>query len=273
MPSAVGVNPKARARWFDAYTDLSLQRDAAELSKLRHGAVLPKLLARLAGQTGQVLNVRAAGRDAGLEPATGDAYVQILEDLFLVQRLPAWGRNLRSRAVATPKIHVVDSGLAARLLRVTPERLARLDPAAMVEFGHLLETFVVGELLKQASWSDDVAGTGHWRTHDGHEVDLIIERFDGSVIGFEVKASRQIDTKDARGLIALRNVLGDQFHAGFVLGTGDTALRIDDRIYACPINRLWQASPDNATSPASHVETGRPRSTHPQDRQAPPGKR
>ncbi len=126
---------------------------------------------------------------------------------------------------------------------MTPERLARLDPAAMVEFGHLLETFVVGELLKPASWSDDVAGTGHWRTHDGHEVDLIIERFDGSVIGFEVKASRQIDTEDARGLIALRDILGDQFHAGFVLGTGDTALRIDDRIYACPINRLWQASP------------------------------
>lgn len=116
-------------------------------------------------------------------------------------------------------------------------------PSIRVALPTLLETFVVGELSKQASCSDDVAGTGHWRTHDGHEVDLIIERFDGSVIGFEVKASRQIDTKDARGLIALRNVLGDQFHAGFVLGTGDTALRIDDRIYACPIDRLWQASP------------------------------
>jgi len=54
--------------------------------------------------------------------------------------------------------------------------LGRLDPAALSEFGHLLETFVVGEILKQASWTGDIAGVGHWRTHDGHEVDLVIER-------------------------------------------------------------------------------------------------
>jgi uncharacterized protein len=110
----------------------------------------------------------------------------------------------------------------------------------MVEFGHLLETFVVGELLKQASWSDEVAGVGHWHTHDGDEVDVVVERFDGSVVGFEVKAASGVGMKDARGLVALRNALGDQFHAGFVLNTGDTSLRLDDRIYACPVHQLWQ---------------------------------
>ena len=174
------------------------------------------------------------------QPHAANDLVLALEDLFLVQRLPAWGRTLRARAAATPKIHVVDSGLAARLLRLTPTRLAKLDPATLVDFGHLLETFVVGELLKQASWNDDVAGVGHWRTHDGQKVDLVIERFDGRITCFEIKASRHVGARDASGLVALRNTLGDQFHAGFILGTGDVSYRFDDRIYVTPIDRLWR---------------------------------
>ena len=69
-----------------------------------------------------------------------------------MQRLPAWGMTLRARASGTPKVHIVDSGLAARLLGVSGAKLATLDPTTQSEFGHLLETFVVGELRKQASW-------------------------------------------------------------------------------------------------------------------------
>lgn len=142
-----------------------------------------------------------------------------------------------------PKVHLVDSGLAARLLRLTPQKLAQLDPASLTEFGHLLETFTIGELLKQASWSEHVADVGRWRTHDGAEVDLVVERDDGSIVGFEIKASRQVHTKDARGLVALRDTLGDRFHAGFVLTTGDIAYRHDDKIFVVPIDRLWQPTP------------------------------
>lgn len=76
-------------------------------------------------------------------------------------RLPALGRTLRSRVSVTPKVHVVDSGLAARLLRLTPEKLAGLDPTAFTDFSHLLETFVVGEVRKQASWLDEPVTLGH----------------------------------------------------------------------------------------------------------------
>lgn len=62
-----------------------------------------------------------------------------------------------------PKVHVVDSGLAAWLLGSNPQRLATLDPTALSEFGHLLETFVVGELRKQVSWLDEPVSLGHWR--------------------------------------------------------------------------------------------------------------
>ena len=83
-----------------------------------------------------------------------------------------WTAALRARATAKAKVHIVDSGLAARLLRITPAKLTGLDPTALTEFGHLLETFVVGELRKQASWLTESTTTGHWRTYDDDEVDL-----------------------------------------------------------------------------------------------------
>jgi predicted AAA+ superfamily ATPase len=197
---------------------------------------------RLTAQTGQVLNVVKASTAAGIEPRSGDNYTRLLEALFLIRRLPAWGRTLRSRTAHSPTLHVVDPGLAAYLLGITPEKLARRSPSALAEFGHLFETFVVGELLKQASWRDDVRELGHWRTHDGEEVDLIAETFDGTVVGFEIKAGREVDRKALRGLIAPRDSLGDQFRAGYLLNTGSEAYQIDDHIYVCPVDRLWQAN-------------------------------
>ena len=239
MPLAVARNGESRNRWFDDYLRVSLARDVLELAKVRQGAKLPDLLRRLAGQTAQPLNMAAAGRSVGLTARTAETYTKLLEDLFLVRRLNSWGRTLRTRAAAVPKIHVVDSGVAARLLRLSPARLARLDPAALSEFGHLLETFVVGEIIKQASWSSGIDNIGHWRTHDGQEVDIVVENQDGMVTAFEVKAGSRTSTKDARGLRILRDTLGVHFNAGIVLSTGKLAYRLDSRIIVVPIERLW----------------------------------
>ena len=239
MPLAMARTPEGRRRWFDDYVRMSLERDIRDLANVRHGELLPALLRRLAGQTAQVLNMARAGSSVGLKAATTETYTKLLEALFLIRRLPAWGRTLRARAGASPKVHVLDSGLAARLLGLTPERLVGPDPAARVEFGHLFETFVVGELLKQVSWTEDIASVGHWRTHDGQEADLVIERVDGSVVAFEVKAASRIDRRDASGLRALRETLGDSFLAGFAVCTGEVSYRLEDRIYVVPADRLW----------------------------------
>jgi hypothetical protein len=68
-------------------------------------------------------------------------------------------------------------------------------PTALQQFGHLLATFVVGEALKQASWMDGIASVGQWRTRDGAEVDLVIERGDGAVIAIEVKVCTRMATR------------------------------------------------------------------------------
>ncbi|WP_022888599.1 ATP-binding protein [Agromyces italicus] len=233
---------RARARWFDDYLRLTLERDARELAKLRQAAALPKLLTLLAARTAQLLNLAEIGESIDLAPATVESYTRILEAVFLTQRLEAWGTTLTARSGNKPKLHIVDSGIAAHLLRLSEERLARRDPAALTEFGHLLETFVVGELARQASWTEDVAGVGHWRTYDGDEVDFIAERRNGTVVAIEVKASTRVSGGDFSALRRLRDRLGDTFTAGVTLYLGERSYTFEDRLHVMPVDKLWQST-------------------------------
>lgn len=97
----------------------------------------------------------------------------------------------------------------------------------------------MGELLKQASWLEDLGGTGHWRTHDGDEVDMVIERDDGAIIAFKVKAAGRVPGDDFAALRRLRAATEDTFLAGIVLHTGTRSYTFEDRLHAMPIDRLW----------------------------------
>jgi predicted AAA+ superfamily ATPase len=200
---------------------------------------MPRLVARLGSQTAQVLNVARAAADVGIESSTAEHYVRLLEAAFVIYRLPAWGTTLRARSSAKPKIHFVDSGLAGRMLRITVARLSAAQPQAMTELGHLLETFCVGEVLKQVGWMESPAQPGHWRTHDGDEVDLVLERDDGAIAAIEVKTAERVAASQFRSLRKLREALGDRFLGGVVLHLGRRAYSQDDRLHAIPVDRLW----------------------------------
>jgi len=233
------ARPADRARWFDDYVNLVIERDVMELTRVRQRRQLPLLLRQLASQTAQVLNIAKAAARIGMEKSTAENYTKLLESVFLVHQLPAWGTTLGSRIGAAPKIHVVDSGLAARLLRLTESKLGTASAAALTEFGHMLETFVVGEVCKQLDWLDAPVQRGHWRTHDGEEVDLILEREDGKVAAVEVKAASRAPASELRGLLKLRRKLGSQFLGGVVLYTGARAYTHDRNLHVVPITRLW----------------------------------
>ena len=242
MPLAVTRSHTGRQRWFSDYVRQSVERDAVELSQVRQRQALADLLSYLAGQTGQLLNITKAAETVGIDRKTAEAYLRLLEDLFLAVRLPAWGKTLRSRVSARPKAHIVDPGLAAHLLRLSPEKLGGLDSTALTEFGNLLETFVVAELRKQASWLDAPPTLGHWRTSDGAEVDLVAEFDDGGVVAFEVKANERAMKPNFVGLEQLRQAVGTRFRGGVVFTTGRRSYTYSDRIHVLPIDRLWRSN-------------------------------
>ncbi|HLJ99460.1 MAG TPA: DUF4143 domain-containing protein, partial [Streptosporangiaceae bacterium] len=84
----------------------------------------------------------------GLEKSTTENYTKLLEAVFLIHRLPAWGTTLGARITRHPKVHLVDSGVMAWLLNLTPQKIGQAAPATLSEYGHFLETFAVGEILK-----------------------------------------------------------------------------------------------------------------------------
>jgi len=233
--------PTDRARWFDDYVELVIERDVLDLTRVRQRQQLPRLLQQLASQTGQILNIAMAAATIGMDKSTAENYTKLLEAVFLVHRLPAWGTTLGSRVGAAPKIHMVDSGFAARLLRLTSGKLAAASAQALTEFGHLLETFVVGEACKQLDWLEEPTNRGHWRTHDGDEVDLVVERDDGKVSAVEVKAGSRVRGGDLDGLMKLRRRLGAQFLGGVVLYTGARSYTLEHQIHVVPVELLWRS--------------------------------
>jgi predicted AAA+ superfamily ATPase len=241
FPIPLARTGATRARWFASYVDLVIERDVLELSRVRQRAALPRLLTSLMAQTAGLLKVADAARRSGIEERTAENYTKLLEAVFMVRLLPAWGTKLATNAGATPKVHAVDTGLAAHMLRLSSDKLARRTPTALTEFGHLLETFVVGEIQKQVGRLDEVVTVGHWRTRSGTEVDLILERADGGVVGVEVKAGTRVAGPELRSLAALADKVGDSWLGGVALYTGQRAYTYDParRVHVVPVDRLW----------------------------------
>src|SRR3546814_5863684 len=114
---------------------------------------------------GQLTNFAQLSGQLRLDDKTARRYVGVLEQLFLVRRIEPWHRNELKRLVKTPKLHFLDAGLLAALLAITPERVA----ADRTLLGPLLETFVVAEVLKLATWSEVEPRLYHYRDKDQDE--------------------------------------------------------------------------------------------------------
>jgi len=227
--------PARRTAWLEDYVTQILDRDVRDIANIDQLDRLPRLLAVLAEHAGQLVNHSSFGAALGLSSVTAQKYVAILDRLFLVRTLAPWSSNRLSRLIKTPKLHFLDSGLLATL-REDEEEALRKDRS---RFGALLESFVVSELLKLASWSERRITLSHYRTKDQDEVDVVIEDRRGRIIGIEVKASATVRAQDFRGLRQLQDAVGDRFVRGLVLHDHDRVTPFGEKLQAAPLSVLW----------------------------------
>ncbi|AXE40077.1 DUF4143 domain-containing protein [Acidipropionibacterium virtanenii] len=198
---------------------------------------MPGTLRALAAQNSEELNVAGLASDVGVPASTLRPLLDLLETLYLIQRIPAWSTNLTRRAISRPRIALLDTGLAARLVNVSADGAS---PTASGDVaGHLLEGFVASELRKRTAWAEENTRMYHYRDRMGGEIDLILESGDGRVAGIEVKATSNVGGRDAKWLAMLREKLGARFVRGLVLHTGPEAAPFGDRIEAVPMDVLW----------------------------------
>lgn len=227
--------PGRRVAWLEDYVSLILDRDVRDIANIDQLDRLPRLLDVLAEHAGQLVNHTSFGSALGLSSVTAQKYVAILERLFLVRTIAPWSNNRLSRLVKTPKLHFVDTGLLASLREDDLETLRR----DRTRFGALLESFVVSELLKLASWSMRHLTFSHYRTKDKAEVDVVIEDRRGRIVGIEVKASATVKSDDFKGLRQLQEAAGDRFIRGLVLHDHDRVTPFGEKLHAAPLSVLW----------------------------------
>jgi uncharacterized protein len=237
LPEAVArADPRRRGRFLDAYMQNLIDRQVTQLGEIERRAQLKALLGLLAARSGQLVAAGSLESDLQISRPTVARYMSLLEEVFLIKRVPGWSRNLGTRATATPKLLFVDSGIAARLLTVDSHALRR--PGAPC--GPLLEGFVISELARQLTWSTELGDLYHYRDHNKVEVDVVLENRRRQVVGIEVKAASTVRAEDFAGLRRLAERLGEDFLVGVVLYTGTATLPFGPKLRALPVSAIWQ---------------------------------
>ena len=239
-PEVQRMGRRARSIWFRSYTEGRFFKDFESLYTARgdYHSRLRALAPYLAGRSGNLLKYASLANDLELNDKLAKSYVEIFELMFLIRRVPSYRKNLARRmAVRMPKLHFVDTGLASHLLGLRNEARILLSP----HYGALLETLVFMECAKHAEWADEEVGLYHFRDKQKREVDVVLERPDGRIVGVEVKASATVRRQDFNGLAALAELAGAAFKHGILFYTGSEVLpfhRGPVRMYALPFQIL-----------------------------------
>jgi predicted AAA+ superfamily ATPase len=182
-----------------------------------------------------LVNYSQFGASIDVSHKTGQRYVALLEQVFLVATLQPWYTNALKRIAKMPKLHFLDSGLLGTVRRLTFDRVM----ADRGQFGALLESFVFSEVLKLMTGSDLRLSPYHFREQQRHEVDIVLERDDGKIVGIEVKAAATVKSADFAGLRTLAEASKERFAFGVVLYDSADLVPCGDRFAAAPLSCLW----------------------------------
>ena len=226
---------RRRQAWARSYLTSVLTRDLRDIAEIERVAELPKFVRLLAEYSGRLVNYSQFGSEIDVSHKTGQRYVALLEQVFLVSTLQPWYTNALKRIVKTPKLHFLDSGLLAAVRGLSFDRV-RADRS---ELGALLESFVFSEVLKLMTASDLQLAAYHFRDRQMREVDIVLERDDGRIAGIEVKAAATVTSGDFAGLRTLAEACKERFACGVVLYDSADFVPFGDKLAAAPLSCLW----------------------------------
>lgn len=232
FPALVTGDVRDRDLFYSSYIQTYLQRDVRDLLKVGDLDAFMRFLKACAGRTGQLLNCSDLARDCGISVGTVRNWLSVLRASHQVFLLPAWHSNLSKRLYTMPKLYFLDTGLCAYLAEwSTPSTLA-----AGAMSGSILETYVVGEIIKSWWNCGREPSLYHYRDKDGREIDLLIAH-DGCLHPVEIKKAATIHSSDvsAFGLIERR---GGKAGAGVLVSLCPDSIPLTATVENCPIGWL-----------------------------------
>ncbi|MDX2064564.1 MAG: ATP-binding protein [Fimbriimonadaceae bacterium] len=243
--AAQRTDPRRRAAWYGDYVRTILERDVRDLANIGRLHALPNLLQHLAMHPAAVMSASTSAQMFGIPYSSVRRYLTLLQRVYLTVELPAYSPPDGRQTTRSPKTYLLDSGLLAYLQN--REALAVADSP---EFARVLETFVLGELLKQRSWSPHRWQLSHLRTIRQHEVAFVLEGPNGDVYAIDVRPITDVRPQDTRGLDFLAELVGPRFRAGVLLTLGAEVRPIGEHRWAAPIDALWYTPPTSSVPAA-----------------------
>lgn len=228
FPDSLLAPDAARSlRWRQDFIRTYLERDIPQFGPRIAAETLRRFWGMLAHHQGGLLNTAQFARNLGVDAKTAAGYLDLLVDLLIVRRLPAWHANLGKRLVKSPKVYVRDSGLVHALLGIPDKEALLAHPVV----GQSWECFVIENLLVAAA---DRAQGYFYRTSGGAEIDLLLAWPDGSLWAVEIK--RSLSPKVERGFHAACEDLAPT--RKFMVYPGQERYRLAADIEAIPLAQL-----------------------------------
>lgn len=227
---ALDLNPNMdRDLYYSSYVQTYLQRDVRDLARVGDEGAFLKFLRAAAARTSQLLNLSDMARDVGVSPVTLKQWLSILQTSGIIYLLEPFHINVTKRLIKSPKLHFLDTGLAAYLTEWTsPETL---EAGAMS--GNILETFVFTEILKSYWHNGKQAPLYYYRDKDKREIDLLISK-DNTLYPIECKKTSFPGPESFRHFKALEN-LQTPIGNGAVVCLCETLLPITQQVHAVPV--------------------------------------
>jgi predicted AAA+ superfamily ATPase len=226
MPALLPLPDGERNKWLESYEVTYLERDLADLTRLADLVPFRRFQRLCALRSGHLLSFSELARDAGLSVATSRRYIEYLGLSYQAFLLPPYAVNLTSSVIKTPKVYWLDLGIWRHLTRYQGGTT-----------GQMFETLVVTEVWKWVKTAERAVDLAFYRTRSGLEVDLLLTTSHG-ILGIEAKAAERLGPVDRRALREVGRSLGTAWRGGLVIHSGARLDRLEDNIWAVPVDRL-----------------------------------
>jgi len=232
-PEAMELAPRFRKKWFQEYLDNLLTKDIRDVTEIRKLDVLRKIAVWLLAHSSKFFEVSELAAKTGVGKATVDTYLSALKALYVFDEVPPWSKGDYSKIGKRSKYFASDAGLVVNILGWSDESIYMDGDMS----GKTIETWVYQNLASLVDVQGDCE-LSQYRDSKKREIDFIVERSDGAMLGIEVKSGSSLGEEDFKHLKWFaKNLAKDEF-TGIVLYSGEQTLRFGEGFYAVPLAAL-----------------------------------
>lgn len=232
-PETVGMDVRERRGWFAAYLNDLLMKDVRDITEIRKLDTLRDIAEWLLAHSSKFFETSELAAKTGVSKATVENYISTLKAMFLFDEVRPWSKSDYGRIGKRSKFFASDSALVANILGWTDESIYMDGDMS----GKLIETWVYQNLASLADLDMDYE-ISHYRDSLKREIDFIVERSDGAMLGIEVKSGSSFGAEDFKHLKWFAKNLAKGEFTGIVLYAGEDTLRFGEGFYAVPLAAL-----------------------------------